>query len=505
MDPVINSYDPDDLYETGPIIINGSGFNSLDTRLLIDGISSIIRKITDTSISATIPIVNNSGVYDVRVLTYSKYDGLIYSDPIFVYIKKIENPKIRFPPIINPDDSRVVNQESKANVDNDSSSSDSSTSVSSISSESSSSESSISTSSSSQAITSGSYTVGVGGDFINWSTAFADVDAPLTGDLTFTQISDTTDTSAALISGIDTGSHTLTITNNLPHNGSTTGGYATKFDFSSPNPGISISGLNMNIDINNLRFEVVDGSSVTDTLFIDSSTGTININNCIFNGNDIGQRGLYIGKFSGTTTEAPIYNIWNCIFAGFDVFSYESIRLQTVANSYGEFNIENCIIHRSSGDVRGMRVSGFAFVDLIFIRNTVEFGGGSAVPPPFGLPCSLGSVDKDYCAHETSAADLPSCSNNGPNDIFGIDPSDAFISTTYGDVNYLVPKSDSILINNGSASPLIALNTSDIAGNSRPVDKIDIGVFESTNDISSSSSSISSESSADSSSSSFPA
>lgn len=146
MDPVISSYSPNSgLYETGPIIIDGDGFNSLDTRLLIDGIPSTTRKITNTSISATIPVLNKDGVYDIRVSTYSRYDGVAYSNPIFVFIKSIDNPKTRFPPKIIPDYSRIIKQESKAFVDNDSSSSHSSTSNSSTSSESSSSEFSSST------------------------------------------------------------------------------------------------------------------------------------------------------------------------------------------------------------------------------------------------------------------------------------------------------------------------------------------------------------------------
>jgi len=60
------------------------------------------------------------------------------------------------------------------------------------------------------AVSAGSYTVGSGGSYSTWANAFADI-ANLTGDLTFTQIADTTETSSPTITE-DLGGFTLTCT-----------------------------------------------------------------------------------------------------------------------------------------------------------------------------------------------------------------------------------------------------------------------------------------------------
>lgn len=75
------------------------------------------------------------------------------------------------------------------------------------------------------AVSQGSYTVGSGGDYSDWNAAKSDVAAPLTGDLTFTQISDTIESVDVLFVNLNLGGFTLELTSDTPHNGDPDAGH----------------------------------------------------------------------------------------------------------------------------------------------------------------------------------------------------------------------------------------------------------------------------------------
>lgn len=81
-------------------------------------------------------------------------------------------------------------------------------------------------------VTSGSYTVGSGGDYATWRDASIDCyNQTLTGDLTFTQISDVTETLPCYGLFVVFGAYTLIITSNKSHNGDPTKGWITTINY----------------------------------------------------------------------------------------------------------------------------------------------------------------------------------------------------------------------------------------------------------------------------------
>lgn len=76
------------------------------------------------------------------------------------------------------------------------------------------------------AVTSGDYTVGSSGNYTTWKLALDDVyRQSLTGNITFTQISDTTETSAWPKCEITNNGYTMKMTSNNPHFGDPTKGW----------------------------------------------------------------------------------------------------------------------------------------------------------------------------------------------------------------------------------------------------------------------------------------
>ena len=73
-------------------------------------------------------------------------------------------------------------------------------------------------------ITSGTHTVGTAGDYSNWVAAFADVGTPLIGDLTFNQITNTTEASAPISTIVVLSGNKVLFDSATPHNGDPTAG-----------------------------------------------------------------------------------------------------------------------------------------------------------------------------------------------------------------------------------------------------------------------------------------
>jgi hypothetical protein len=109
------------------------------------------------------------------------------------------------------------------------------------------------------AVTAGSYTVGSGGNYATWYAALSDMyNQTLTGDLTFTQISDVTETQARGSMSPNLGGFRFTITSNSPHYGDITRGWKTTLNYNSSSAywlyPFQITGNNSIIEVKNLRF-----------------------------------------------------------------------------------------------------------------------------------------------------------------------------------------------------------------------------------------------------------
>jgi len=147
----ITSVKPEFLYETGPIIVGVNDLKYTKINLLINGVVSKIRSITQTEIKATIPQVTDSGVYDIIVQTVDRNGKINFSDNKPVFINDISDIRSRIPTIVNPNESNLIPDIIE---DNESSKSSSGSSISSSDSSSDSSESTLSSESAVTSLTS---------------------------------------------------------------------------------------------------------------------------------------------------------------------------------------------------------------------------------------------------------------------------------------------------------------------------------------------------------------
>lgn len=169
-------------------------------------------------------------------------------------------------------------------------------------------------------VSSGSFTVGSGGNYSGWVAAVVDISYPLTGNLTFTQISDITDTSNGSF-GVDgdLGGFTLLFTSNNPHNGNPLTGWKT---FVSPPSGSSADGrfiLGTNaengvVEIANLFWFVLDtlNAAILDIASVTTPASlTIQLHDLLIDGQ--GQGGAANSGISlGTgVNPPPAVEIWS--------------------------------------------------------------------------------------------------------------------------------------------------------------------------------------------------
>jgi len=140
-EPIIENVDGE-LFSTGSINVYGRNFNANTVLLLIDGIESRIISVNDNKISGTIPILDKTGIYDVKIMTRSvtKRNKNLFSNPYFVKIRSIsqEEKDLRHGllPIISDDEdklsstssSTVSSESSNSPFESTSSSSDNSSS-----------------------------------------------------------------------------------------------------------------------------------------------------------------------------------------------------------------------------------------------------------------------------------------------------------------------------------------------------------------------------------------
>ena len=157
------------------------------------------------------------------------------------------------------------------------------------------------------AITAGSYTVGSGGDYTTWASAFADV-GNLTGDLTLTRISSTAETVRALVNSKSLNGYKFTCTSDTDFLGDQTIADVTTFAQTNQGLYIIMSGTGTVI-VELLYFKRVT-SSTSELLRIDLSTAgsTYHVRNNMFNNNDLGTRMYYANSANATQ------NIYNNVF-----------------------------------------------------------------------------------------------------------------------------------------------------------------------------------------------
>lgn len=309
-------------------------------------------------------------------------------------------------------------------------------------------------------VTSGSYTVGSGGDYATWNAAIADI-GNLTGNLTFTQISDVTETSASLLTET-LGGFTLRFTSNTGHKGDPNKGWVTTWT----------------IDNHMIDFQPSGGGTIeVDSLVVVASANkTAGVFAFVFNANTVTSTGNFhdniIDGASKTNTRGFAVNdadwtlnAWNNVVTDCDI-GYWSITAST-------YTIENNTILNSAST--GFSLSSNAGT----YTNNVSVGAGSN--DFFNMTAATGN---NNASSDTTAQN--SNWTSGTNNVVSVTAANEFISQASDDWNLGKLKSGGSL-DSGGTTTAIAGNTTGIRGNARPTGtNVSIGAdqFDATTSIS---------------------
>jgi len=216
-------------------------------------------------------------------------------------------------------------------------------------------------------VASGSYTVGggVGDDYATWAAAATDVAAILTGDLTFTQTTATTEVANCLFSSaIDIKGYTLTLESNNPHYGDPTAGNLISLNGAIWGIWVDVSDTAATagtVEIKHLYEKRVAAGGATSMYECNGRNVNINfsIHDCLADGNSIdGSRGQF--RFSDARGTWECYNCvaWDGQYGYF---------VRDGANK----TIENCAAY-------SVQFGGFELWNLACtVRNCVSFDNGT--------------------------------------------------------------------------------------------------------------------------------
>jgi len=222
------------------------------------------------------------------------------------------------------------------------------------------------------AVTSGSYTVGSGGDYANWAAAAAATEN-LTGNLTFTQISDVTDnTQITLTQAL--GGYTLTLTSNKRHNGNFGGGWKTNYNNNTNASGLLIfnctsasAGALIVVSGLNIKYVAENPTVYVSLLRFTSSTTNITnkVNDCLFDGNASRVICLY------STGANSVMSVYNCVATN-GVGSATTVASGFYnAPSHVSSQYENCTAYNFTGTGNGNFVASIIGLIVVLFAAAV--------------------------------------------------------------------------------------------------------------------------------------
>jgi len=311
----------------------------------------------------------------------------------------------------------------------------------------------------------GSYAVGGLGDpggydgwYATWKAALAAVSSPLAGDLTFTQVGDTTETGLAGNALTSLAGHTLKLTSDTPPNGDPSVGHVTYFNHSAYGIKLwSYSGVQGVIEVENLHL-IRDASAVGDNFiwvsgYNNGHVTLIHDNLCDDDGHSC--YGIQVTRQSGL----PIARIWNnCIYGG----THER---GIAVYGHGVWNtmIENNVVIAAN---RGFYI-GDSDEETAITRNNVSIGGAE----PYAILTDT-YTRVTHCA--TSAASI----KGGIKSQTGVTTGD-FLSTSPASPDFLKPNPAGKLAGTGIAETDISENTEGVRNTKRPnAGVVDIGAVQ---------------------------
>ena len=301
------------------------------------------------------------------------------------------------------------------------------------------------------AVSSGSFTVGSGGSYTTWALASADI-ASLTGNLTFTQKSDITDTASFSTFAQDVSTHTLTLTSNSKPNGDPTGGHkwiaglglgSSAFHFRLRT---SSSGI---VDVNGLHLVMTSAATTSEGIKIENTfatTGIIRVRDCILNGEGVCNRGLDLRD------DTSILDIWNNKVFNFRGLSTGRGIVVVTDALHANSRIENNSVDNCNHGIDLNNLSGT-------LNNNVSINNGTDFR-------SIGSATGNNNASEDTTSGNGNWST-GVNNNISITPSNEFVSLVDTVSTYLKVKSGGVCATGGK-TPDISLNTKGSRGNNRP-------------------------------------
>lgn len=296
------------------------------------------------------------------------------------------------------------------------------------------------------AVSSGNYPVGGGGagvdSYATWAAATADI-ANLTGNLTFTQTSDLTETATSTITE-NYGGFNLTYTSNSAHNGNPAAGHKTNLNgdvvlwqVGGEGPGnIYITGLYVVVTINSNP-----GRTVVYTIGIDAECGVYIYNN-LFDGQE--NNGGYAITQSDSTAKDYIFNnvVWG----------FEGGGIRVLDGAAGRTFIENNTCYKNGIGFTGSN-DAIVLTNNLSVGNTTDFTTvGNATGNNNG--CSDATCEN---------GDFSSGSNNAPN----LTIANEVRTTDSTNALFMKVKTGGT-IDDGGTTAGIAANTTGIRGNVQP-------------------------------------
>jgi len=290
------------------------------------------------------------------------------------------------------------------------------------------------------AITSGSFTVGSGGqDYATWKLALGDI-SNMDGDLTITQETAVAEATGANVFSFDLNNNTFKMTSDTSHNGDPTAGHLITHNWSGAQNWINFENSATGggvIEIEKLTMihgSVAQSASSRTFQIFSIASCTIRIHDVLANGNSGNSANFIVVADVDPTVELWNIEVWDygtrAFWLGLIAINSSSITENCTA--------KNCVI--------GLDAEG----EDSIIRNVACIENSTA---DF---TDVASATIDYCASDDASAP-------GGNSVTDITPSDEFESLTDTDTNYLKVSEGNL--STAGQTTTISANTVGIRGN----------------------------------------
>ncbi len=293
----------------------------------------------------------------------------------------------------------------------------------------------------------GSFTVGQAGsgaDYATWFAALGAVSFPLTGDLTFTQIANTTDSSVAALGAGDFAGYTLTLTSDLNPQGSVSGGHVagtttSSYLFSFPSLSSTVVGAKLILEKLNIRRTVTtNGGGITATHPSSGVGITTIIRDVIVDLRTMTTAGTYYGIFIQLNTSGTLPQrgyIFNCTVLGARQNTLTSGGIWITAGGAAQGVIDDCWVEDVGSVANGCCFGTNATYYQVIFRNCVGIAAGTTVCFRNILSCNgvWSCMSTDATADDAAI---------GSGNVINITVTTEFVSGTPTDSTFMKPLSD---------------------------------------------------------------